>query len=76
MRLVGIEAFSAIVAHAICFNPGDPQAKCRLAANYMSLVSQVPVYLLELHSGLKEVETAMQLILDVVNTPTLVSAAR
>ena len=74
-RLAGIEAFSAIVAHAYCFNPADPQAKRRLAANYMSLVSQVPVYLLELEGGLQQVEAAMQLILDIANTPALVSAA-
>jgi hypothetical protein len=75
-RLAGAEAFSAIVPHAYCFNPVDPEAKRRLVANYVSLGSQVPIYQLELQGGLRQVEAATQLILDAVNTPALVRASR
>lgn len=74
-RLAGAEAFSALVAHAYCFNPVDPEAKRRLVANYVSLVSQVPIYQLELEGGPQQVAAA-QLILDAVSTTVLVSAAR
>jgi hypothetical protein len=75
-RLAGAEAFSALVAHAYCFNPVDPEAKRRLVANYVSLVSQVPIYQLELEGGPQQVEAAKQLILDTVSTTVLVSVAR
>ena len=46
------EAFSAVLAHAHCFNPLDPAHTARLVADYMTFAKAVPVVHLHYKGGL------------------------
>lgn len=66
-RLSPVSAFSAILAHAHCFNTLDPHAKRRIVSHYLSLAARVRVFELDLGSGFHHFAATLGVILSAVN---------
>ena len=68
------DAFTHVLTHAYCFNPVDERSKRRIIANYLSLVSQVPVYRLEFSGELRYLDSMANAVLEAVGGRSLVRA--
>jgi len=75
-RLTPVPAFSAILAHAQCFNPLDPDAKRRLVSHYLSLAARVPVFELNLGDGFQHFAATLGVIVSAVNGAESMQVAR
>jgi hypothetical protein len=73
-RLAPSAAFTAILAHAHCFNPDDPQERRRLLENYLTIGSVVPVFDLRFSAGLDRLDALLGRIEETVGA--LQEAAR
>jgi hypothetical protein len=49
-------AFTAILAHAHCFDPQDQEGRRRLLQNYLSIASTVPIFELRFSAGLDRLD--------------------
>jgi hypothetical protein len=55
-RLLGADAFSAVLPHAYCFSLADEARKARMTSSYLELVDRVPVFLVRIRSGLEHLQ--------------------
>jgi len=65
------DAFTNVLTHAYCFNPVDEGSKRRIVANYLSIVSQVPVFRLEFSGELRHLDRMATAILETVASRVL-----
>ena len=61
-RLTPGTAFTAILAHAHCFDPVDPVGRQRLLENYLGIADRVPVFDLRFASGLDGLDAVLDCI--------------
>ena len=61
-RLSAAAALTAVLAHAYCFSLEDPTRKGRMMAQYLALVSRVPVYEVRFATGLDRVPAILDAI--------------
>jgi hypothetical protein len=60
--LAAAAALTAVLAHAYCFSLEDPSRKGRMMAQYLALVSRVPVYEVRFGTGLDRVPAILDAI--------------
>lgn len=58
-RLTASAAFTALLAHAHCFDPEDAQGRRRLLENYLHVADAIPVYELRFAEGLERLESVL-----------------
>lgn len=75
-RLAPVSAFTAILAHAQCFNPLDLDAKRRIVSHYLSLSARVPVFELDLGEGFHHFAATLGVIVSAVNGAESIRVAR
>jgi hypothetical protein len=63
-RLAPGAAFTAILAHAHCFDPVDPAGRQRLLENYLAIADSLPVFQLRFASGLDGLDAVLDTIED------------
>ena len=73
-QMPAADAFTHVLTHAYCFNPVDERSKRRIVANYLSLVSQIPVYRLEFSGELRHLDSMANTVVEVAGGRSLVRA--
>jgi hypothetical protein len=61
-RLAAGTALAAVLAHAYCFNPEDPEGRRRLLRHYLELAAAIPVYELRFGAGLDRLSSVLECI--------------
>jgi hypothetical protein len=62
------QAFSALLAHAHCYDAQDRRHTQRLADSYLAMVSLVPVFALQYRPGLQQLPQLTEIIQDAAGT--------
>jgi hypothetical protein len=62
------QAFSALLAHAHCYDAQDRRHTQRLADSYLAMVSLVPVFALQYRPGLQQLPQLTEIIKDAAGT--------
>jgi hypothetical protein len=65
-RLAGADAFSAVLPHAYCFSLADDARKARMTSSYLELVDRVPVFRVQVRSGLEHLQPLLDRIEEAV----------
>ena len=68
-RLPPTNAFRAALAHAHCFDTGNPDSRRRLLENYLELAACVPVYHVTYRPGIQALPVLLDAILAAAGEP-------
>jgi len=68
------QAFSALLAHAYCYDAQDRSHTRRLVDSYLAMVSLVPVFALQYRPDLQQLPQLIEIIQDAAGSPNAKSS--